>query len=225
MGRDLRRYPRAGIGLDVTVEAAGCQWQGKAVDLSPYGVKVASPPRAVHVVPSMRVGLRLAPPDEALPLSLSGTVVRVDSDCIALNFDPLADCEFQRLKNLVGSFLLREWQEVLTQLETGQPQNARGGMSNESPEDSSAISSRDGSEQDRWQGLLDRLGLDLKLPSNGRLSHHWQEFLKQLEADAMNLANKESIALGRPGFFGRSGTRAEDPEQVRQRASSGQNGD
>ena len=216
MGQDQRRYPRARIGLDVAVEAAGCQWQGKAIDLSPYGVKVTSPTPSVHVAPSMRVGLQLAPPDEGLPLSLLGTVVRVDSDGIALNFDPLADCEFQRLKNLVGAFLLREWQEVLTQPETGQPQNARGGMSNEPPEDSSAIS--------RWQGLLDRLGLDLKLPSNGRLSRHWQEFLQQLEADAMNLANKENIAPGRPGFFGRNGTRAEDPEQVRQRASTGQNG-
>jgi len=150
------------------------------------------------------------------PPAVGATVVRVDSDGIALNFDPLADCEFQRLKNLVGAFLLREWQEVLTQPETGQPQNARGGMSNEPPEDSSAIS--------RWQGLLDRLGLDLKLPSNGRLSRHWQEFLQQLEADAMNLANKENIAPGRPGFFGRNGTRAEDPEQVRQRESTGQNG-
>jgi len=149
MGQDQRRYPRARIGLDVSVEAAGCQWQGKAIDLSPYGVKVTSPTPSVHVAPSMRVGLQLAPPDEGLPLSLLGTVVRVDSDGIALNFDPLADCEFQRLKNLVGAFLLREWQEVLTQPETGQPQNARGGMSNEPPEDSSAIS--------RWQGLLDRL--------------------------------------------------------------------
>ena len=88
----------------------------------------------------MCVRLRLAPRDEALPFSLSGTVVRVDSDGIALNFDPLGDSEFQRLKSLVGSFLLREWQEVLTQCEPGQLQGTRGSISNKPLEDSRATS-------------------------------------------------------------------------------------
>lgn len=222
MGQDQRRYPRASTGLDVTVETAGCQWQGKAVDLSPYGVKVAPPAQSVHVLPGMCVRLRFAPRDEALPFSLSGTVVRVDSDGIALNFDPLGDSEFQRLKNLVGSFLLREWQEVLTQCEPGQLQGTRGSISNEPLEDSRATSGPDGSEQDGWQGLLNRLGLDLKLPSNGRLSRQWQEFLKQLEADAMNFASNESVAPGRRSFLGRKGTRVEDREEARQQPSSGQ---
>jgi len=105
MGPDRRRYPRAGVTLDVTLEAAGRHWQGKTVDLSPYGVKVTSPAMPVKLPPKSSVQLQLALPDSEPPLSLTATVVRTDRDSIVLNFTNLGTRHFERLKNVVDLLL------------------------------------------------------------------------------------------------------------------------
>jgi hypothetical protein len=105
MGRDRRRYPRVGVTLDVTVAAPGSHWQGKTVDLSPYGVKVTSPAPSVKLPPGSSVRLQLALPDGDSPLSLTATVVRTALDGVALNFVNLEAQHFERLKNLVDALL------------------------------------------------------------------------------------------------------------------------
>ena len=105
MGRDRRRYPRVGVGLDISVDAAGSQWQAKTVDLSPYGVKVALPANSLSLAPGTKVRLQLAIPDENPALSLTGSVVRSDPDGIALAFVNQGALYFARLKEFVDSLL------------------------------------------------------------------------------------------------------------------------
>ncbi len=103
MGRDRRRYPRVGVAMDVSVEAAGIQWQRKTVDLSPYGVKVAMP---VTLRPETGVKVRLSLPDGGSPLSLAGRVVRTDPDGLAICFVDLRALTFARLKEFVDALLV-----------------------------------------------------------------------------------------------------------------------
>lgn len=101
--RDRRRYPRVVVALDITVEAAGSSWQGKTVDLSPYGVKVASPVTSPTLLRGSRVQLQLTLPDSVPPLLLTANLVRTDSDGIALSFVNVSAQHFARLKEFVDS--------------------------------------------------------------------------------------------------------------------------
>ena len=105
MGRDRRRYPRVGVTLGVIVDGAGALWQGKTVDLSPYGVKITLPPSSVNLPPGTSVQLRLALADPEPPLSLTASVIRTDRDGVALNFVELGSEHFERLKKLVDSLI------------------------------------------------------------------------------------------------------------------------
>lgn len=105
MGRDRRRYPRVGAALDISVEAAGRRWDGKTVDLSPYGVKVRLPDNGVTLPPGTTIQLRLVLPDGGSPLALTARVVRTDRSGIALCFENLEPGHFERLKTLVDSLL------------------------------------------------------------------------------------------------------------------------
>jgi len=105
MEKDRRRYPRAGVELEVSLETSGIRWQGKTVALSPYGAKVALPPHPVTLPPGRSVETRLALPGEDSPLSLMAQVLRVDPDGIALNFPNQGAPPFERLKDFVDSLL------------------------------------------------------------------------------------------------------------------------
>ncbi len=101
--------------MEITLEAQHRVWKGRTIDLSPYGVKITSLAKSVHLVPSMRVQLRFAPDDQELCLAAS--VVRTDPDGVALHFDPLKERQFQRLKAVVDTFLQLEWQKLLRPLD------------------------------------------------------------------------------------------------------------
>ena len=101
--KDRRRYVRVGAGWEVSLEAPGIRWQGKTVDLGPYGAKVTLPPTPVTLPVRTRVELRLALPGQDSPLSLTAIVVRVDPDGVALNFVKQGAVAFARLKGLVDS--------------------------------------------------------------------------------------------------------------------------
>lgn len=103
--RDRRRYPRIIVTLDVTLEAGGSQWQGKTLDLSPYGVKVTSPATPLKLPRGSRVQLQLTLPDSAPPLSLTASLVRTDPDGLALNFVNIGSGSLARLKEFVDSRL------------------------------------------------------------------------------------------------------------------------
>ena len=100
-----RRYPRVGVALDVTVEAANRRWQGKTVDLSPYGVKVALPTDAAKLARGASLQLSVDLRDGDIPLSLTASIVRADRNGIAFNFADLQDQQFERLKAFVDLLL------------------------------------------------------------------------------------------------------------------------
>lgn len=225
MVKDRRRYPRASIGLDITVQAAGQLFEGKTIDLSPYGAKVTSLPAAIILPPGERVQLRFPLLDQDPPLSLDASVVRTDPDGLALRFDDLEDLQFQRLKHLVGTFVLREWWGTLPETGAGQLLGGPAGRSSEPvvrPEEPSVPASDEGSQKERWQALLNRLGLELHLPSNGRLSRGWREFLEQLEANALGSGNGQRGAPRRESVSGRSGANGEGREGAADRRQDGQ---
>lgn len=102
MKRNRRRYPRVVVALESTVKTAGTVWQGKTLNLSPYGVKVSFE-SAVHLLPGTRIRLQLVFPEHGPPLSLTASVVRSDHDGLALNFIDPAERDFQRLKAFVDA--------------------------------------------------------------------------------------------------------------------------
>ena len=102
MKRDRRRYPRVAVALESTVKTAGTVWQGKTLNLSPFGVKVSFD-SAVHLLSGTKIRLQLILPEHGPPLSLTASVVRSDHDGIALNFIEPEEQDFQRLKAFVDA--------------------------------------------------------------------------------------------------------------------------
>ena len=131
--KDRRRYPRASVALDVTVEAGGNRWAARTVDLSPHGVKVMWPDASVKPSPGSSVQVRFPVLDQHTPMSFAANVVRTDPDGVALTFPTLADQQFQRLKELVDSLLLQEWQDTLQEIGDSQLVTARAGGSQKPP--------------------------------------------------------------------------------------------
>ena len=159
-----RRYPRLGKSLDLTVEAAGTRWEGKAAGLSLYGMKVSPPEQPVHLSQGDTVHLRLPLPNQGSPLSLTASVVRTDADGIALSFLDLVEEQAQRLQEFVDSLLLQEMQKA-------EEQKMMPEKRSETPSDTS-------SEQDISQELLRRVGLEgLQFPRDAALSRQWRDFL------------------------------------------------
>lgn len=175
MVKERRRYPRAGVEFNITVETPGGPWQGRTKNLSPVGIKIAPLRHPLLLPVGTSVQIRFPTHDREHPLSLPATLHRADPDGIAFRFDNVGAQEFKRLKSLVDSNLQQEWQELLQQIEVRHSPIASGG----------SLAGGDRSELERWQALLDRLGFDsLHLPSEGVLTGQWRDFLKRLEAQA-----------------------------------------
>jgi len=183
VSKERRRYPRAAVELNLTVETPGGPWHGKTLNLSPVGVKVA-PLRQPLLLPlGTGVQIRFPTHDRSNPFSLPASVVRADPDGIAFQFGDVGAQEFKRIKSLVDSNLQQEWQELLQQLEAQQ-----------SPVASAVNQGGDRSELDRWQALLDRLGFDsIQLPNDGTLTRQWRDFLNRLEAQASDKPTKQPL--------------------------------
>ena len=179
MSKERRRYPRAAVELNLTVETPGGPWHGKTLNLSPVGVKVAPLRQPLLLPTGTSVQIRFPTLDRANPFSLAASVVRADADGIAFSFDKVGAQEFKRIKSLVDSDMQREWQELLQQIE------ARHAPVVVSP-------GGDRSELDRWQALLARLGYDsVQLPSDGTLTRQWRDFLTRLETQAGEKTTKQ----------------------------------
>jgi CheY-like chemotaxis protein len=96
-----RRYARAPVPLDVTLEdLKGGWWHARAVDVSPFGVKVrpASP-----TAPGSTMRLTFTPPDGEGRIVVLSLVVRQDPDGQAFAFVNLTGPDFERLKRLVDA--------------------------------------------------------------------------------------------------------------------------
>lgn len=195
MGRERRRYHRTTLGVDISLEVAGRQWQAKTINLSPYGAKVARLPNVGTLLDGTSVQLRLPAVGQEPPLCLTANVERTESDGIALSFPALGDQQLQRLKDLVDSLLLREWQELASQLvDAKTPEKVGAAAASAVPTPKSAEGERplaprepadDGeAERERWQALLHRLGFEhIQLPRDGTLARQWREFLKRHEVE------------------------------------------
>ena len=99
---DTRRFPRAEVEWDVTVEAPGRRPQKATISgLNPFGAKLH--PRAKHSAPQEGATLHIhfAPPDGEPPLVIKGLVWRIDRDGQAIVFINLSASDFLRLKKLV----------------------------------------------------------------------------------------------------------------------------
>ena len=172
MVKERRRYPRAGVEFNITVETPGGPWQGRTMNLSPVGIKIAPLRHPLLLPVGTSVQIRFPTDDREPPFSLPATVHRADPDGIAFSFGNVGAQEFKRLKSLVDSNLQQEWQELLQQIEAQSPAATVRSLGG------------DRSELERWQALLDRLGFDsLQLPSEGVLTGQWRDFLKRLEAE------------------------------------------
>ena len=98
-----RRYARVQVSLDVKVEnAAAGSVAGRAVDLSPFGLKVRS---AADVEPGGTARLSFTPPDGEPLISVLSLLVRRDPDGQAFTFVNLTNPDFLRLKKFVASRL------------------------------------------------------------------------------------------------------------------------
>ena len=99
-----RRFPRVEATFPVRVqEASGSPWEGKATDLSPFGVKV----RGASIAPPaiVRLELSLSPTDPAF--SILAVAVRSDPDGTAFAFVNLTKPDFLRLRQEVETLFLR----------------------------------------------------------------------------------------------------------------------
>lgn len=100
-----RRYARAQVALDVTLEdTTGRQWQGQSVDLSPFGMKLLS---ARPLEPGGTARLSFDPRDGNGRITVLALMVRKDPDGQAYAFINLTNGDFTRLKTLVDSRLPR----------------------------------------------------------------------------------------------------------------------
>lgn len=98
-----RRFPRVAATFPVRVqEASGPPWEGKATDLSPFGVKV----RGASIAPPAIVQLEfsLSPTDPAF--SVLAVAVRSDPDGTAFAFVNLAKPDFLRLRQRIETLFL-----------------------------------------------------------------------------------------------------------------------
>ncbi len=180
MSKERRRYPRAAVEFNLTVETPGGSWQGKTMNLSPVGVKVAPLRQPLLLPAGTSVQIRFPTHDRGNPFSLPASVVRADPDGIAFKFGDVGAQEFKRIKSLVDSNLQQEWADLLQQLEA------------QSPPATVRRLGGDPSELERWQALLARLGYDsLQLPSDGTLTRQWRDFLTRLETQAGDKATKQ----------------------------------
>lgn len=99
---ETRRFPRAAVEWDVTVEAPGRRTQkAKLSGLNPFGAKLH--PRARHSSPQegSTLHIHFAPPDGEPPMTIKGLVWRLDRDGQAIVFVNLSPSDFLRLKKLV----------------------------------------------------------------------------------------------------------------------------
>ena len=102
--KDRRKAPRIDVELDINLDAEKPHyWQGKTINLSPFGVKVALPASAGQPPWGSSVQVRLAATNGRPPISVKGIVWRREPDSTALLLVELGREQLEHLKALVES--------------------------------------------------------------------------------------------------------------------------
>ncbi len=102
--KDRRKAPRVDVELDTNLDAEQPHfWQGKTINLSPSGVKVALPATAIQPPWGTSVQLRLAAIDGRPPISVKGIVWRREPEGTALLLVEVGREQLEHLKALVES--------------------------------------------------------------------------------------------------------------------------
>lgn len=92
---DDRRVARARVEFPIRV---GAVWDWRTIDLSPFGVKVAS---QGWLRPGAKVRVLLTLPDGLPPLGVDATFVRSDPDGDLFSFLKLEEAQFRRLQRFL----------------------------------------------------------------------------------------------------------------------------
>ena len=98
-----RRAERVGIELPVQIEGHAGTTEGRTVDLSALGARVATDDR---LTPGDMVAVRLTPKDSQGPMRIRAVVWEVDAPGAVLVFANLAVHDFVRLRSYVDSLLV-----------------------------------------------------------------------------------------------------------------------
>ena len=100
---DTRRFPRAEVEWDVTVETPGRRAQkAKVSGLNPFGAKLHLRTKQSPPPEGTTLQLHFAPPDGEPSMVIKGLVWRIDRDGQAIVFVNLSGSDFLRLKKLVA---------------------------------------------------------------------------------------------------------------------------
>lgn len=101
---DTRRFPRAEVEWDVTVDAPGRRPQkAKLSGLNPFGAKLHLRAKQSPPPEGTTLQLHFAPPDGEPSMVIKGLVWRIDRDGQAIVFVNLGANDFLRLKKLVSA--------------------------------------------------------------------------------------------------------------------------
>lgn len=104
MVRERRKSTRIDAALDISFEAEKpYDWNGKTINLSPYGVKVNLAASSIRPLEGTSVQLQLVAPKAPPPIALKGMVWRREPKSTILLFVDLRREELERLKSLVES--------------------------------------------------------------------------------------------------------------------------
>ena len=105
---DRRRALRADADLDINFDAeTPGDWQGKTIDLSPFGIKVAWPATTIQPLWGTGVQLRLAATDGQPPISVKGIIWRREPNSVTLLLVEVGRDQGERLKALLDSLQIR----------------------------------------------------------------------------------------------------------------------
>lgn len=106
-----RKYARVGTTLPARIEdPAGVTWPGKALNLSPLGVKVGAD---APLKPGQPVQINLELPDGDPPISVPSVTLRRDPNGFAFAFLDLQPSALDRIRNFVNYLLPRQPLKVL----------------------------------------------------------------------------------------------------------------
>ena len=105
---DRRKYARMPMDVPASLtDFRSGAWEGRTMDVSPFGVKVALPDADSSIKGGDSLRLKFAPADGGASISALVSVVRADAGSVAVAFVNLEMDAFRRLSALVDDWVKR----------------------------------------------------------------------------------------------------------------------